>query len=199
MTRRASWRRDFFNAFMKWANGALCVSRRPTWARTAAGVWTPTAVFMRFSFSGTVSGRPGSPLHDHGFQILTRHDHCAVVRLVHAGDEIVDIFLQCVLLPNVEGCECLEGRTIEGPEHIDEVLGRPITEVEMARLGLDPGSGLAEHFGQAHACPPEQRRFCRRGWRDVFAERLEQMADKAVRRPIGQADLTARPADAQEL
>ena len=35
--------------------------------------------------------------------------------------------------------------------------------------------------------------------RQVFAERLEQLADEAVRRPVGEADLAAGLADAQQL
>src|SRR2546425_521684 len=46
---------------------------------------------------------------------------------------------------------------------------------------------------------PQRRRLHARRRRNVFADGFEYLADEALRRPVGEADLAARTADAEEL
>jgi hypothetical protein len=46
---------------------------------------------------------------------------------------------------------------------------------------------------------PHKRRFDPVWRRQIFAERLEHLADETVRRPVGEANLALRPAHAQQL
>ena len=46
---------------------------------------------------------------------------------------------------------------------------------------------------------PQRRRLHAGRRRNVFADGLEQLADEALRRPVGQADLAARAADAHQF
>ena len=60
-------------------------------------------------------------------------------------------------------------------------------------------AALPEHLVEAGPRAPQRGRFDAGRRRHVLAERLEHLADEALRRPIGQPDLAARLADAQQL
>ena len=57
----------------------------------------------------------------------------------------------------------------------------------------------AEHFDDPGARAPQRRRLHAGWWRQIFAQCLEQPADEAVRRPVGEADLAARLADPEHF
>jgi hypothetical protein len=109
------------------------------------------------------------------------------------------IAAQCGLLPLVERGERFEHGTIIGLEDVDEVLRLAVAEVEIARLCLDRDRCGSEHFNETLARAPKRRRAHARGRRQVFAERLEQLADEAFRGPVGEADAAARSADANKF
>ena len=94
-------------------------------------------------------------LRNDNLQILARHDHSAVVGLVHARDEGMQVVLQTILPGFIESREGLEHRAIVGSEHIQKVFRRAIAEVEGARLGLDRDGGGTEHFDDTLARSPE--------------------------------------------
>src|SRR5581483_3073883 len=79
------------------------------------------------------------------------------------------------------------------------MLRRAVTEIEDARLGLDCTRLAAQHFVDRGTSAPERGRLGARGRRQVFAERLENLSDKAVRRPVRQTDLAAPLADAAKF
>ena len=64
---------------------------------------------------------------------------------------------------------------------------------------LEDGQLRLEELREARARAPQRRRLGT-GWRrEVLADGLEELADEAVRRPVGEADLAARPAHAQHF
>ena len=75
---------------------------------------------------------------------------------------------------------------------------RLVAEDEVLALGRD-GCLRAEQGVEMRPVAPQGRRLHPRRRRDVCAEGLEQMADEAVRRPVGEADLSARAADARQF
>jgi hypothetical protein len=138
-------------------------------------------------------------LRNHDLQIFRRHDHAVVGGFVHARDQRQQIAAQCGLLRRVERRECLEHRAIKGLEDVEEVLRLAVTEVEGARLRFDRGGCGSKHLGKTVTRAPKRRRSHALRRRQVFAERLEQLADKAFRGPVGEADAAARSADAKEF
>src|SRR5512139_1632053 len=102
ITRRAARARDSFNASMNRAKTVVRISGRPA---VAGRPWSYVTASMRSFLSETgFRLRSGaSSFHDDDFEILARHDHRAIIRLVHAGDQTVEIFFERVLLSNVEG------------------------------------------------------------------------------------------------
>jgi hypothetical protein len=92
---------------------------------------------------------PGSlTLRDDGFQIFAGNNHGAVFGLVHAIDERDQVVVEGALAGLIEGSKGLQGRTIIVPEYLHKMLGRAISEFEIARRGHEVGRG-AEQFIQA--------------------------------------------------
>src|SRR5215208_533223 len=56
-----------------------------------------------------------------------------------------------------------------------------------------------EQLGEPRARAPQGRRLDSGGRREVLADRLEELADEAFRRPVGEPDLAAGLGDANEL
>src|SRR5215510_14303427 len=129
-----------------------------------------------------------SSLGDDDFQVLARHYHCAVVGFIHALDERTKVFPETFLLGRLERRKGLEHRTVVGSEHVYEVFRRAVAEIELARLGLDPAGSGSEQFGEARACAPEHWILRRRRRRQILADRLEQLADEPIRRPVRETD-----------
>src|SRR5690348_13109508 len=98
-----------------------------------------------------------SSFGDDNFQILARHNHRAVVDLVHARDERAEVAMQTFLLWRLESSKRLQHRAVIGLEHLQKVLWRTIAEFELPRLGLDPARGGPEQLGHTSTRAPQHR------------------------------------------
>ena len=111
----------------------------------------------------------------------------------------MQIVVQLFLLGRLERLERLQHRAVESFEHVEEMFRRAIAEIEQARFALDGGCARFENFGQPRTCAPQRRRLGACGWRQMFAEGLEHLADKTFGRPVRQTDLAFRASNAQQF
>src|SRR5262245_50272859 len=78
-----------------------------------------------------------SPSGDHDLQIFARRHHGGVAGFVRAHDQRIQVVVEILLRGCIKRGECLQHRAIERLEDVEEMLGRTVTEVEYALLGLD--------------------------------------------------------------
>src|SRR3546814_1047211 len=79
------------------------------------------------------------------------------------------------------------------------MLRRAIPEYEVPLGRLDGRRVRPEQFGEPRPSTPQRRRLGARRRRHVLADGLEDLADEALRRPTGKADLAAALADTNQL
>jgi hypothetical protein len=120
---------------------------------------------------------------DHHFQVLAGNDQRIGPGLVQAVQQIGQIVLQHQGFVGGQGGEGLVHRAIPGAKDFDEVRGRAVAEVEQPCVTAMPA---ARSLNSEYRCASTP-------------QRLEQLADKACGRPVGQADAPAGPADPRQL
>ena len=98
-----------------------------------------------------------------------------------------------------DGLERLQRRAVVAAPVVDVRLRRAVAERVVALLDADLGDRLAEQLVEPLLGAPLDRRAQAGRRRHVRADRLEQLADEAVRRVGDEPDPAARPGDPDEL
>ena len=107
--------------------------------------------------------------------------------------------LERLLAGGRERREGLLRRPVVVAEHLHEVRRRAVAEVEVAAFAAHRRGARAEQRGAVRLGAPRRRRLQPGGRRQVPADQLEQLADEALRRPVGHAEAAARTQHAQHL
>src|SRR6516164_3809468 len=141
-----------------------------------------------------LSGDPSFP-DNNRLEILAGNDQRAILGDVEFVEQSVKLGLERLARLGIDRFERLDDRTVVAPEHLDPVAGRSVPEDKLPALSSD-GRLRAEQGFEMYPAAPECGRFDPRRWRNELADGLEQPADKPLRRPVGEADLPARTADA---
>ena len=142
---------------------------------------------------------PGLFLGDHYFEVLARDDGRRVAAGVEVADQRVQVVVELLLLLRGQAGERVVHGAVPGAEHVDPVLSRLVAEDEIALRGVDVRCRGAKQLVQVVLHAPARWRREPRGRRHVAADDAEQLSDEPARRPVGQADLPAGAADAQQL
>src|SRR6266571_991274 len=129
---------------------AICGRKGKCHAGTAAGA-TAGRTISRPTASYSAE-KIRSALGDHDLQVPARDDHRSVFGSVHPPDQRKQVILESALARLVECRKGFEHRAIVGLEDLQEVLGQPVAEHEIAWLDLDGGSRCPKHLRDAGLC-----------------------------------------------
>src|SRR5262245_58011026 len=189
---------------------SLC---RPKWARRKSAAPSPSSrayllsmIFSenRFALCANAALRVGimlrrsGALGDDDLQIFAGNDQRAVLGDVELLDQRQDVGLQLLLRDHVDGAERLVRRAVIGAEDIEEVRRRLVAEGEMPALRGDDDVA-AKNLLKIILLAPHDRRLHAGRRRHGLADGLQEVADEAFRRPVGETDLAAGTADANQL
>ena len=133
-------------------------------------------------------------LDDDRLEVLARHDHRAVVGAVEPRDQVEHVGLERVSTGVADGLEGLERRAVEPRASTStKACRRARRGRRSARFyGAELGDRVAEQLAQPRLGAPLDRRAQTRRRRDVRPDRLEQLADEALRRVGDEPDPAAR-------
>src|SRR5579871_6871344 len=93
---------------------------------------------------------------DHHFEVFARYHHAGVARPVHADDQRVQVVAEVLPRRRVERRKSLEHRSVKGLEHVEEMIGRAVAEIEHPRLRLDRCGLIAEQLVEPRTRTPER-------------------------------------------
>src|SRR5215831_14606141 len=154
------------------------------YARFRPRAWTSRFQKTRPKLRSSGVSAPGD---DH-LEVFARNDHGLVAGRIEPSDQVDDVTSERFAAGLIERLESLVHRSVVSAEDVEEVLRRAISKDEVAGLGGDLGCRRSERRLHPAACPPERRRLHAGRRRQVLPDRLEQLADEAFGRPIGEAD-----------
>src|SRR5690242_7078452 len=115
------------------------------------------------------------------------------------GDAGQQITIQGILAGGIERGESAGQRAVVFPEEADPILRRRVAEHEVTPCYLEVADCTAEQLALVRLRTPERGRREWRPERYMPGDGAEDVADEAVGCPVRQADLAARPADAQQF